>query len=78
MRDHKHTSHKTLDMARSIALQEGINYCYTGNVHDVSGQTTYCPNCKESLIIRDWHSVLDNKIVEGKCYRCGEEIAGIF
>ena len=78
MRDHKHTPPKTLDIAREIASQEGINYCYTGNVHDVFGQTTYCPNCKEPLIIRDWHSVLNNKIVKGKCYRCGEEIAGVF
>ncbi|MEN8191565.1 MAG: AmmeMemoRadiSam system radical SAM enzyme [Bacteroidota bacterium] len=78
MRDHQHTPHKTLDMAREIAMQEGINYCYTGNVHDVEGQTTYCPNCKEPLIIRDWHSVHDNKVVEGKCYKCGEDIAGVF
>lgn len=78
MRDHRPTPASTLDMARDIAISEGINYCYTGNVHDVSGQTTYCPNCKEALIIRDWHSVLNNKIAEGKCYRCGEKIAGVF
>ena len=78
MRDHTNTPAKTLDMARDIAIKEGVNYCYTGNVHDIDGQTTYCPICKEPLIIRDWHSVLDNKIINGKCFKCGEEIAGVF
>ena len=78
MRDHNHTPTETLDIARKIALEEGINYCYTGNVHDIGGQTTYCPKCKEPLIIRDWHSVLQNKIAEGKCHHCGDGIAGVF
>ena len=78
MRDHNHTPPETLDIARKIALEEGINYCYTGNVHDIDGQTTYCPKCKEPLIIRDWHSVLQNKITEGKCHHCGGGIAGVF
>ncbi len=68
----------TLNMARDIALKSGIKYVYVGNVHHLEGQTTYCPNCNEPLIIRDWHSVIDNKLKEGKCWKCNEKIAGVF
>lgn len=78
MLDHPPTPVSKLTEARNIALRQGINYCYTGNVHNVEAQTTYCPNCKEPLIIRDWHSVLSDKIVDGKCSKCGEKIAGVF
>jgi pyruvate formate lyase activating enzyme len=65
-------------MARNIAIKEGINYCYVGNVHNIEGQTTYCPKCNEPGIIRDWHSVLDIKMKDGKCTNCSKKIAGIF
>jgi pyruvate formate lyase activating enzyme len=78
MRDKSRTPPSTLDMARNIAMELGIKYCYVGNVHNVEGQTTFCPNCKEPVIIRDWHSVLDIKIIDGKCYKCDTKIAGVF
>lgn len=68
----------TLDTARKIAMTLGIKYCYVGNVHNRQGETTYCPNCKEELIARDWHSVLSYKIKEGNCFKCGVKIAGKF
>jgi pyruvate formate lyase activating enzyme len=72
------TPEKTLSAAREIALSTGIKYCYVGNVHNIEGQTTYCPNCKAELIKRDWHSVIFNKLNNGKCYKCGIEINGRF
>jgi pyruvate formate lyase activating enzyme len=78
MRDKSKTPFSTLDMARKIALKSGIKYCYTGNVHNVEGQTTYCPNCNEPVIIRDWHSVLEIKMKNEKCNNCGQKIAGVF
>lgn len=72
------TPEKTLTTARKIAVDSGIKYCYVGNVHNKEGQTTYCPNCKEKLIKRDWHSVISNTIVNGYCNSCGEKIVGIF
>jgi pyruvate formate lyase activating enzyme len=68
----------TLDTARKIALSMGIKYCYVGNVHNIDGQTTYCPGCNTPLIKRDWHSVIFNKIRDGRCYNCGSEIEGRF
>lgn len=78
MRDKPPTPISTLESARDIALKMGIHFCYTGNVHDLEGQTTYCPNCGQVLIKRDWHSIIINKLIEGKCFNCGTEIAGIF
>lgn len=68
----------TLDMARSTALSSGLKYCYTGNVHNIESQTTYCPSCNKQLIIRDWHSVLENRLINGRCFSCETKIAGIF
>ena len=78
MNDKLRTPSITLDMARNIAQNEGINYCYVGNVHSIEGQTTYCPSCKDPVIIRDWHSVLDIKLENGRCNNCGEMIAGVY
>jgi len=68
----------TLQSARKIALKSGLLYCYIGNVYDQEGQTTYCPNCKKTLIIRDWHSVIDINLRNDSCPFCGYKIAGIF
>ena len=78
MRDKPPTPISVLESARNIALKMGIHFCYTGNVHDLEGQTTYCPNCGQVLIKRDWHSIIINKVIEGRCFNCGTEIAGIF
>jgi pyruvate formate lyase activating enzyme len=72
------TPELTLNYSREIALNMGIKYCYVGNVHNIDGQTTYCPGCKTSLIKRDWHTVISNKLRDGKCYKCGTEIDGRF
>lgn len=72
------TPAETLIRARKIALEEGINFCYLGNIQSIESQTTYCPNCKNAIIIRDWHSVLDIKIKNGKCKYCKSKIDGVW
>jgi pyruvate formate lyase activating enzyme len=78
MTDKPNTPPSTLRKARNIAIEKGIKFCYVGNVHDLEGQTTYCPNCHAELIKRNWHDVLRNKIIDGKCFNCGTVIPGIF
>jgi len=78
MLDKERTPEKTLTSARKIALEMGIKYCYVGNVYNKEGQTTYCPSCKEKLITRSWHSVLSNKLENGRCKSCGEQIEGVY
>ena len=52
------TPASTLARSRDIAICEGLQYVYTGNVHDTTGGTTFCPACGEALIVRDWHQIL--------------------
>jgi len=77
--DKSRTPLQTLKNAADLAKQAGIKYIYLGNVSDSAGQTTTCPNCRQTLIKRDWHSVSINKITkEGTCPYCSTPIAGVY
>ena len=79
MRDKPHTPASTLQHAREIALANGIRYVYTGNVHDKSGGSTYCHQCGQLLIGRDWYVLSDwNLDHAGCCSNCGTRCAGRF
>jgi pyruvate formate lyase activating enzyme len=75
--DKPRTPPATLQRARQIAQAAGIKFCYVGNVHDVEGQTTYCPACRQPVIRRSWHEILDYRLTGERC-PCGEKIAGHF
>lgn len=78
MRNLPPTSLKTLEMAREIAISEGLNYIYIGNVASKQGQNTYCPGCKGLLIERSWYNILQNRLKNGCCPDCGREIYGVW
>ena len=79
MLDTPPTPPATLTRARRIALDKGLRYVYTGNVHDREGSSTWCPGCGELLIERDWYELgrwgLD---ATGRCASCGHAVAGHF
>jgi pyruvate formate lyase activating enzyme len=69
----------TLIRAREIALREGLQYVYTGNVHNLEGDTTFCPDCQAPLIVRDWYQIKQYRLKEnGHCPECDALIAGQF
>ncbi len=73
------TPAQTLTRARDIALKNGLHYVYTGNVHDKSGGSTYCHQCGQLLIGRDWYVLSEwNLDTHGKCNHCGSPCAGVF
>jgi pyruvate formate lyase activating enzyme len=79
MRDRPRTPPATLTNARRIALARGIRYAYTGNVHDLEGESTYCHQCGQVLIGRDWFVLSDwNLTGDGRCTACGTPCAGVF
>lgn len=79
MRDKPATPPSTLSRAREIALKAGLHYVYTGNVHDTEGSSTYCPQCKMPVIIRDWYKILGYRLDDsGHCQHCQHPIAGVF
>ena len=77
--DRPPTPPETLTRARAIALESGVRHAYTGNVHDKSGESTYCHSCGRRLIGRDWYVLSDwNLTADGRCNRCGTPCAGHF
>ncbi|MCG6937952.1 MAG: AmmeMemoRadiSam system radical SAM enzyme [Gammaproteobacteria bacterium] len=69
----------TLIRAREIALKQGLHYVYTGNVHNIEGDTTFCPQCHATLIERDWYQINRYRLTrDGHCPDCGHAIAGRF
>jgi pyruvate formate lyase activating enzyme len=79
LQDRPPTPAATLTRARDIAIANGVRYAYTGNVHDVAGQSTRCHRCSALLIERDGYRLgrwgLDGR---GRCAACGEPCAGVF
>ena len=79
MMDVPPTPPATLTRARNIAVNNGVRYAYTGNVHDRAGDTTFCHKCGEKLIERDWYELKSYQMDEnGRCPTCSAKCAGVF
>jgi pyruvate formate lyase activating enzyme len=79
MMDVQTTPSATLHRARKIALDTGLHYVYTGNIHDTDGGTMFCPTCHAALIVRDWHQISSYELTPtGQCPHCATPIAGVF
>lgn len=77
MTDLPPTPPATLTRARNIGLAAGLQYVYTGNVHDLAGGTTHCPHCHQAVIVRDWHRIEQYELTDdGRCRHCGGAVAG--
>ena len=73
------TPPQTLFRAREIALSSGLRYVYTGNIDDLAGQSTYCPQCHQTVIFRNQYTVDEYEIDEESCCKfCGQSISGRF
>jgi pyruvate formate lyase activating enzyme len=69
---------ETLERAREIAREEGLQYIYVGNAPGHKYNSTFCPKCEKRLIHRIHFKVLENNIVQGKCRFCGHPIPGVW
>lgn len=82
MMDKPPTPIQTLQRSREIALRNGLRYVFTGNVHDFRGSSSYCHQCGEILVGRDWYvlSTWGLDVHDGKaaCHACGSRVAGVF
>ena len=69
----------TLRRARQIALDAGLRYVYTGNVHDRGRRRHLLPRLRQgrdrARLVRDSRLHLDDT---GHCQHCGTAIAGRF
>ena len=79
MMDVPSTPSSTLTMARDIAMKAGVRYAYVGNVHNKDADSTWCHQCGELLIERDWYELGKwNLTAESCCKSCGTKVAGVF
>jgi pyruvate formate lyase activating enzyme len=79
MRDKSNTPAATLKRARRIAMENGLRYVYTGNMHDAEGGSTWCHGCGALLIERDWYVLGKwNLTADGACRSCGARCPGVF
>jgi len=78
MRDRPATPPATLARARRIAIGNGVRYAYTGNVDDTDGQSTYCHQCGEMVIERNWYQLGAWRLTgDGRCANCDARMAGV-
>ncbi len=79
MMDRGRTDPETLCLAYDIAKSEGLKYAYVGNVHDPRRQSTFCHQCGQLLIERDWYQLGSYTIsAAGQCQHCQATIPGRF
>ena len=69
---------ETLEEAREIAMDVGLNYVYIGNVPGHEANSLFCPQCGGLLIERFHFTVLSNNLEGGKCKYCGHAVPGIW
>jgi len=72
------TSIDTLRGARERAMEIGLNHVYVGNAVTQDGMTTECPECGETLVVRQGFMITENNILNGKCGNCSAPIAGVW
>jgi len=68
------TPAETLARARKIAMEEGVNYVYTGNRPGDEGESTYCPSCKRCVVKRFGFEVGETLLEGDRCPECGHRI----
>jgi pyruvate formate lyase activating enzyme len=65
----------SLEKARELGIEEGLNYVYAGNVPGHPYENTYCPGCNELLIKRYAFDLIEYRITrDKKCPKCGKKI----
>ena len=66
----------SLEKARELGIEEGLNYVYAGNVSGHPYENTYCPGCNELLIKRYAFDLIEYRITrDKKCPKCGKKIS---
>jgi len=75
--DYTATSEAVLKKAQNLGAAAGLKFVYLGNVEGL-GNNTYCPACKKLLVEREFFSIIEDNIKQGKCSFCNAAVPGIF
>ena len=66
----------TLDEARAVALEAGLEFVYLTGVPGHEGENTFCPDCGEKIIDRMEFVIEAMHMENGECSYCGTAIPG--
>jgi pyruvate formate lyase activating enzyme len=66
----------TLDRAREVALEAGLDYVYVARVSGHEGENTFCPGCRKAVMRRIGFMIGETHLENGKCAHCGTPIPG--
>ena len=74
------TGVRELDRAYGAGKEAGLHFVYPGNLPGMVGdrENTYCAACDEMLIRRHGFLVIENRMREGVCPRCGTRAPGVW
>jgi len=64
---------ETLKMAWEIGKGIGLKYVYTGNVHGLPSEDTFCPKC-QALCVDRTNYIIHRHDKNGKCPKCGADL----
>ncbi len=64
----------TLERAKSIGEEAGLEFVYVGNVPGHGGENTVCPRCHRLVARRTGYEVEDLALRGSHCALCGEEL----
>ena len=69
---------ETLERARRVAMDAGLQYVYIGNVPIHEAEHTYCPSCGKVVIHRVGYRTDPSGLRDGGCASCGHKIPGVW
>ena len=80
MKEKTRTPEATLKRAYAIGKNAGLKNIYMGNVHSHGAEDTFCCECGERLVKRDWYdvTVVGKEVFDGKCLKCGAKQDGVW
>ncbi len=71
------TPGETLEVARRIGLDAGLQYVYIGNLPGADGESTTCPGCGRVVVERIGYQIQGYHLKNGKCAFCGAAVYGV-
>ncbi len=78
MTDRGPTPQATLARAYDIGKAAGLYYVYVGNVLNTGRESTYCPQCGQCVVRRQWYRVQELWAERGICPHCGYALPGVW
>lgn len=68
----------SLEMARRIGIDAGLQYVYTGNIPGADGENSICPKCNKVIVGRHGFRLTETHLDNGACEYCRLPIAGVW